>query len=143
MVQSSGSYIRAFISSKTGRCHHRQLVQFQMMVADTHRQCSNSTGCGSSSSKNVAVDYLQLQREQFAFMAADRRHPFPNAHSHLNLDSWVMHGPFAEKRWRYLSGQLWVRDDGGISLYELSADFAVRSGWLVPINVSSVPNSDR
>ena len=35
------------------------------------------------------------------------------------------------------------QDDGGISLYELYADFALRSGWLVPTNVSSVPNSDR
>ena len=70
------------------------------------QQFSNSTGYGSSSSKNVAVDYLQLQREQVAFMAADRRYPFPNAHAHLNLDSWVMHGPFADKLWQYLSGQL-------------------------------------
>ena len=74
---------------------------------------------------------------------ADKTRRIPSYNVQLDFSWCIMHAPYVDKRWKYLQSRRWVEDSIGISLYELYADFARLSGWLVPLNVSSIPAAER
>ena len=54
-----------------------------------------------------------------------------------------MHAPFAQQLWNFLAAQTWVADHSGCSVLELYMAFTLKTGWLVPLNVTSIPSSER
>ena len=88
-------------------------------------------------------DVLQLQLERLSRSANDPWMCIPFSDRELNLDGFVLHGPFSTTLWNSLRQQHWIPDEQACLLYEIYAAFLESCGWVTRIQVQPLPNKDR
>ena len=130
--------LQTVLASQHGALRVLASLQDQVTTLSKH---ASSSRC--SLGHFPVQDALQLQLERIAMSGNDRSIRIPNAGLELDLQGFILHGPYALLLWSFLGQQRWVADPHGFPLYELYVAFAEKTGWVAPINIHGLANVDR
>ena len=116
-------------------------------IADLQLQCAAKMKRVHKPSKTmqetVKDDLWQLHWENFGLLRNDKCFTIPGAGSEFQVTGFLLHAPFGMLLWEWLSAQFWVEDSAGMSLAELYTLFCLHTGWVVPVNISAIPDEQR
>ena len=121
---------------------HQQLTDRKRVIAlvqEFHTQVANIT-----KPKQQQTPHLEPNTLLNESSAQDRRYlrvrvsfSMPVNMGNFPFHTWTMNGAFAQILAQFIQQQQWLFDESGYSILEFYLLFVLRTGWFVPINMSS------